>query len=98
MIVKLDYENNTKKANPSNSLTKTRQFRHTYLNVQHGTELFWNIKIFDGWVDDLRFYVFFNSISVISGRWAGDIERLWAMESRLCREDFASSPSRTLDR
>ena len=29
-----------------------------------------------GWMVDLRFYVFFNSISVLSGRWAGDKERL----------------------
>ena len=35
------------------------------------------------WMDDLRFYVLFNSISVISGRWADDNERLCAMESRL---------------
>ena len=35
-----------------------------------------------GWVSpcDLRFYILFNSISVISGRWAGDNERLCAME------------------
>ena len=25
-----------------------------------------------GWIDDLRFYVLFDSISVISGRWEGD--------------------------
>ena len=31
----------------------------------------------------LRFYVFFNSISVILGRWTGGNERLCAMESRL---------------
>ena len=37
----------------------------------------------DGWMDDLRFYVLFNSISVISGRWADDNERLCAMEHRL---------------
>ena len=37
----------------------------------------------DGWMDDLRFYVLFNSISVISGRWADDNERLCAMEPRL---------------
>ena len=28
-----------------------------------------------GWVDDLRFYVLFNSILAISGRLVGDIER-----------------------
>ena len=38
---------------------------------------------FDGWMDDLRFYVLFNSISVISGRCLDDDERLCAMELRL---------------
>ena len=33
------------------------------------------------WLDDLRFYVLFNSISVISGRFLDDNERLCAMES-----------------
>ena len=33
----------------------------------------------DGWMDDLQFYVLFNNISVIPGRWADDNERLWAM-------------------
>ena len=37
----------------------------------------------DGWMDDLRFYVLFNSISVISGRCIDDNERLCAMELRL---------------
>ena len=37
----------------------------------------------DGWMDDLQFYVFFNSISVISGWCMGDNERLYAMEPRL---------------
>ena len=37
----------------------------------------------DGWMNDLLFYVLFNSISVIWGRWAGDNERLCAMEPRL---------------
>ena len=33
--------------------------------------------------DDLRFYVIFNSISVISGRWEGNNGRLCAKEPRL---------------
>ena len=37
----------------------------------------------DGWMDDLRFYVLFNSIPVISGRCSDDNERLCAMELRL---------------
>ena len=36
-----------------------------------------------GWMDDMRFYVLFNSISVISGRWKVDNERLCAMKLRL---------------
>ena len=32
---------------------------------------------------DLRFYILFNSISVISGRWADDNEKLCKMEPRL---------------
>ena len=35
------------------------------------------------WMDDLRFYILFNSISVISGRLTGDKERLCAMKFRL---------------
>ena len=35
------------------------------------------------WRDDLRFYVLFNSISVITGRWADDNKRLCAMEPSL---------------
>ena len=35
-----------------------------------------------GWIDDLRLYVLFNSMSVISGRWADDNERVCAMEPR----------------
>ena len=37
------------------------------------------ILCIDGWMDNLRLYVLFNSISVISGRWADDKERLYAM-------------------
>ena len=37
----------------------------------------------DEWMDDLRYYVLCNSISITSGRWAGDNERLCAMEPRL---------------
>ena len=31
-------------------------------------------------MDDLQFYIHFNSISVISGQWADDNERLCAMK------------------
>ena len=40
-------------------------------------------RTFDGWMDDLQFYILFNSISVISRRLADDNERLCAIESRL---------------
>ena len=35
------------------------------------------------WMDGLPFYILFNSISVISGQWAGDNERLCAVEPSL---------------
>ena len=37
----------------------------------------------DGWMDDMQFYVLFNSISVIPGQWDVDNERLCAGEHRL---------------
>ena len=37
----------------------------------------------DGWVDDLQFYILFNSISVVSETWEGDNEMLCAMETSL---------------
>ena len=36
----------------------------------------------DEWMDDLRLYVLFNSVSVISGRCMDDNERLCSMELR----------------
>ena len=54
----------------------------------------------DGWMDDLQFNVLFNSISVISGGWEDDNERLCAMEPRLQLKRFRferSSNSRPLD-
>ena len=36
----------------------------------------------DGWMDDLQFYVLFNSFSVISERCLDDNERLCAVELR----------------
>ena len=46
-------------------------------------------------MDYLRFYVLFNSISVISGRWADDNERLCAMEFRLRLRRFRLERGRT---
>ena len=39
-------------------------------------------------MDDLRFYVLFNSVSVISGQWKVDNERLCAMELHLWLRRF----------
>ena len=44
-------------------------------------------KMFE-WIDDFRFYVLLTSISVISGRWEVDNERLCAMELRLLLKRF----------
>ena len=41
------------------------------------------VIVYDGLMDDLRFYGLFNSISVISGLCLDDNERLCAMELRL---------------
>ena len=41
-----------------------------------------------GWMDDLRFYVLFNSVSAISGRCSDDNERLCANELRLWLRRF----------
>ena len=52
------------------------------------------------WMDDLRFYVHFKNISVISGRWADENEWLCAMERRLRLRRFRleqGSNSRPLD-
>ena len=45
-------------------------------------------RLLNGWMDDLQFYVLFNSISIISGQWEGDNERLCAMEPSLRLERF----------
>ena len=41
------------------------------------------VRSIDRWMDGLRFHVLFNSISVISGQWTGDNERLCAISPRL---------------
>ena len=46
------------------------------------------VKMYMGWMDDLRFCVVFKSISVISGRWVDDNGRLCAMEPRLQLRKF----------
>ena len=50
-----------------------------YLFIYHGRKI---INSLFGWMDSLRFYIRFNGILVISGRWAGDNEKFCAMESR----------------
>ena len=49
-----------------------KEYRKANMRIQMG-----------GWMDDLRLYVLFNSISVISGQWADGNERRCAMEFRL---------------
>ena len=58
--------------------------------------LFKCLCITDGWMDDLQFYVLFNSISVLSGQWDVDNERRCAMEHclwlrRFCLERGSNS-------
>ena len=54
----------------------------------------WDCFRRDGWMDDLRFYILFNSFSVISGRCSDDNERLCAMELRLRLRRFHLSEDR----
>ena len=49
----------------------------------------------DGWMDDMQFYVLFNSITVISGQWKVDNERLCVIELHLRLRRFALSGDRT---
>ena len=51
-----------------------RPLNRQHLQILKGTMIIW-------WMDDLRFYVLFNSISVISGRWKDYDKRLCAMET-----------------
>ena len=56
----------------------------TVLNMLSYSQFFINkyVQVY-GWIDDLRCYALFNSISVISGRWADNNERLCAMDPNL---------------
>ena len=47
-------------------------------------------RLMDGWMNDLRLYVFFNSISVISGQCLDDNVMLSAMERNLRLERILS--------
>ena len=59
-----------------NSLTTDLDF----LDGFEGVKPYCRSNMTDGWMEDLRFYVLFNSISLISGQWVFDNERLCAME------------------
>lgn len=48
--------------------------------------------------DNLRFYVLFNSVSVMSGQWRADNSILSAMEPFTIGKIIASSKSRTKNR
>ena len=60
---------------------KSAMVRTGHLNI-------YLVPLNDGRIDGLQFYVIFNSISVISGRWTDDNERLCAMGSRLRLRKF----------
>ena len=54
------------------------------------------LSILHLWMDELEFYVPFNNISVISGRWKDEHERLCVVKRRLGSEKIlASSGIRT---
>ena len=75
-------------------------FTCSYLKLKNETlftcdSLIYMLLISYGWMDDLRFYVLFNSISVIPVRGLDDNDRLCAMELRLRLRRFLSSEDRT---
>ena len=77
----------SKQQNRPNTPKMTNEFVQ-HIIVEESTSEQWvkqNGYILSGhrWMDDLRFYVLFKSISVISGRCLDDNERLYAMELRL---------------
>ena len=84
-----------------NGCIKIKSLVFSTFDIFPCTEKYLNFVYMHGWMDDLQFYVLFNSISVISGRWADDNERLCAMEFRLWLSRFhlewCSNP-RPLDR
>ena len=49
-------------------------------NVSKPYSLIRRYSEMDGWMDDLYFYILFNSISVISGQWVDGNERLCAVQ------------------
>ena len=56
------------------------------VNILLGRNLFYRKdmnKTAEGWMDDRQFYVFFNSVSVISGRLLDGNEKLCTMEPHL---------------
>ena len=64
---------------PSNlHRTIRKQMHHASENPDQGL-----YSVIRRWMDDLRFYDLFNSIRVVSRRWADDNKRLCAMETRL---------------
>ena len=45
----------------------------------------------DGWIDDLQFYILFNNVSIISGQWENDNERLCSVKHCLRSKRFLPS-------
>ena len=45
------------------------------MSIQFSSTYIKQIILLHRWMDDLRFYVLSNSISVTSGRWTGNIEK-----------------------
>ena len=56
-----------------------------FLSVQFSMDGWVNRWMY-GWMDGLRFYVLLITILVISGRWAGDNERMCAMAQSLVED------------
>ena len=69
------------------SMCKSFKFAPIQLQVQIFVCIYTNFTHMQiGWMDELVFYVPFNSISVILGKWKGEYERLCAMKCCLDSE------------
>ena len=71
---------------PVRYLVRPYYFRFSFCRFKKSSCIYWRKYvhlILNRRMDDLRLYILFNSISVISGQWEIDNERLCAMEPRL---------------
>ena len=78
-----EWTNGRKTGSPYRAMSKTGATKMSCTSIKHAKD----IRAIDR-MDNLRFYVLFNSILVIPARCLDDNERLCAMELCLCLRRF----------